>query len=60
MDCNEFAFQHIIRFSFCLVGGRQQQGCQIFLGTTYQNGKNVLNNHKIFKTATKIDQMVIK
>jgi hypothetical protein len=23
------------------------QGCQIFLGTTYQNGKNVPNNQQI-------------
>jgi hypothetical protein len=29
------------------------QGCQIFLGTTYQNVKNIPNNHKIFKMATK-------
>jgi hypothetical protein len=28
------------------------QGCQIFLGTTYQNGKNVPNNHKIDQIVT--------
>jgi hypothetical protein len=29
------------------------QGCQIFHGTTYQNGKNLPNNHKIFQMAAK-------
>jgi hypothetical protein len=29
------------------------QGCQIFLGTTYQNGKNIPNGHKIYQMATK-------
>jgi hypothetical protein len=29
------------------------QGCQIFLGTANQNGKNVPNNHKIYQMATK-------
>jgi hypothetical protein len=28
------------------------QGCQIFLGTTYQNGKNIPKNHKIYQMAT--------
>jgi hypothetical protein len=37
------------------------QGCQIFLITTYQNGKNVPNNHKIYQMAVQyVDQMVIK
>jgi hypothetical protein len=31
----------------------QVNGCQIFPGTTYQNGKNILNNHKIYQMATK-------
>jgi hypothetical protein len=30
-----------------------QQGCQIFPGTTYQNGKNIPNNHNIYQWATK-------
>jgi hypothetical protein len=30
------------------------QGCHIFIGTTYQNGKNIPNNHKIYQIATKI------
>jgi hypothetical protein len=41
--------------------------CQIFLGTTYQNGeKYIPNNHKMYQTAlnlpigSKIYQMVIK
>jgi hypothetical protein len=34
------------RGGFFLMTGRRQ-GCQIFLGTTYQNGKNVPKNHKI-------------
>jgi hypothetical protein len=28
-------------------------GCQIFLGATYQNGKNIPNNHKIYHMSTK-------
>jgi hypothetical protein len=49
------------------------QGCQIFLSTTYQNGKNMPNDHTIYQMATKytkwpqnisnaskVDQMVIK
>jgi hypothetical protein len=38
----------------------ENRGCQIFLGTTYQNGKNVSkwpqsipNGHKIFQMAVK-------
>jgi hypothetical protein len=27
------------------------QGCQIFLGKTYQNGKNVPNAHNIYQLA---------
>jgi hypothetical protein len=27
------------------------QGCQIFIGTTYQNGKNILNDHKMYQLA---------
>jgi hypothetical protein len=29
------------------------QGCQIFLETTYQNGKNIPNDHKMYQTAIK-------
>jgi hypothetical protein len=29
----------------------QQQGCQMFPGATYQNGKNIPNGHKIFQMA---------
>jgi hypothetical protein len=29
------------------------QGCQIFLATTYQNGKSIPNNHKKYQMATK-------
>jgi hypothetical protein len=29
------------------------QGCQIFLGTTYQHGKNLPNNHKIYQITIK-------
>jgi hypothetical protein len=32
---------------------RPDQGCQIFLGPTYQNGKNILNNHMIYQRPTK-------
>jgi hypothetical protein len=30
------------------------QGCQIFLGTKYQNKKNIPNDYKIYQIATKI------
>jgi hypothetical protein len=37
------------------------QGCQIRLGTTYQNGKNIPNIHnKRMPNGRKIDQMSIK
>jgi hypothetical protein len=26
------------------------QGCEIFLGTTYQNGKNMPNYHTVYQT----------
>jgi hypothetical protein len=41
---------------FVVLGGhyrRWEQDCQIFLGTTYQNGKSIPNNHKIYQMATK-------
>jgi hypothetical protein len=38
----------------------EDQGCQIVLGTTYQNAKNIPNKHKIYKMAVcKVDQMAI-
>jgi hypothetical protein len=38
-----------------------RQGCQIFLGKTYQNGKNLPNDHKIYQMTTKyIYQMTTK
>jgi gamma-glutamyltranspeptidase len=36
------------------------QGCQIFLGTTNQNGKNIPNDHKIYQLATKYTKMEVK
>jgi hypothetical protein len=37
------------------------QGCQIFLDATCQNGKNIPNDHKIYKLAVhKIDQISYK
>jgi hypothetical protein len=33
--------------------GNRLQSCQIFLSTTYQNGKNIPNNHEIYQMATK-------
>jgi hypothetical protein len=32
----------------------QGQGCQIFLGTTYQNGKNIPNNNKTYQMSKKL------
>jgi hypothetical protein len=29
------------------------KGCQIFLGTTYQNGEKYTNYHKIYQITTK-------
>jgi hypothetical protein len=33
-----------------------KQGCQIFLGTTYQNGENIQNDYKIYQMAIKYFQ----
>jgi hypothetical protein len=44
----------IYRFSFSGLAGRYQ-GCQIFLGTTYQNGKNTPNSLKIGQMAIYIE-----
>jgi hypothetical protein len=30
-----------------------KQGCQIFLATTYQNGENIPNEHKIYQMSTR-------
>jgi hypothetical protein len=41
------------------LGGGDVQGCQSFLGATYQNGKkcqmtiNIPNDHKIYQTTIK-------
>jgi hypothetical protein len=32
-----------------IIQVRASQGCQIFLGATYQNGKNIPNNHELSK-----------
>jgi hypothetical protein len=36
------------------------QGCQIFLGTTYQNRENLPNDHKMYQTGHKIFPIAIK
>jgi hypothetical protein len=37
------------------------RGCQILLGATYQNGKNVPNNHKLhLQNGHKIYRMAVK
>jgi hypothetical protein len=41
------------QFALWLRGPSGIQGCQIFLGITYQNKKNVPNNRKIYQKATK-------
>jgi hypothetical protein len=42
-------------------GAKKSQGCQMFLGTTYQNGKNIPNCHKLNQMATKyVYQMATK
>jgi hypothetical protein len=39
----------------------RQQVCQICHGTTYQNGKTIPIDHKVYEIATKyMDQMAIK
>jgi hypothetical protein len=35
---------------------RRCHGCQIFLGTKYQTGKNIPNYHKMYQMAIKIFQ----
>jgi hypothetical protein len=40
---------------------RRQQGCQIFLATTHQNGKKPIPNyHKIYQIATKYIKIAAK
>jgi hypothetical protein len=34
----------------------EKQGCQIFLGTKKQNGKNININQKIYQKATKYNK----
>jgi hypothetical protein len=43
-----FFFRSLFDSFSCL-----SRGCQIFLGTTYQKGKNVPNGHKIYQMAIK-------
>jgi hypothetical protein len=38
----------------------EDQGCQIFLAKTYQNGENIPNYHKMYSKAVKYCQMAIK
>jgi hypothetical protein len=33
-----------------------KQGCQIFLGTNYQNGKNIPNNHELYRMTIKYNK----
>jgi hypothetical protein len=51
---------HPIRFSLCQRPCRPNQGCQIFLGTRHQNGKNRPNEHKIDQMVTKYTKMAVK
>jgi hypothetical protein len=38
-----------------------EEGCQIFSGTTHQNGvKNIPNNNKIYQMVTKYTKMAVK
>jgi hypothetical protein len=67
--------EHLTVFVSCCQGEKQhffqlrRLGCQIFLGSTYQNGKNTPDNHKTCTytkrpqnrpNGLKIDQIVIK
>jgi hypothetical protein len=55
-------FQMVIKYTNILYSETLQhthkfvQGCQIFLSTTYQNGKNRPKDHKIYQVATKSTQ----
>jgi hypothetical protein len=40
-----------LRLLLCVDWGHK--GCQIFRGTTYQNGKNVPNGHEIYQMTVK-------
>jgi hypothetical protein len=44
---NAFAAKELVYYFGYLL----RQGCQIFLGTAYPNGKNIPNDHKIYQTA---------
>jgi hypothetical protein len=39
--------------NFWVVQTSWQQGCQILLGSRYQNGENIPNDHKIFSMPVK-------
>jgi hypothetical protein len=51
---------------FCDAGDGRIKGCQIFLGTTYQNMKNLPNDQQVYQMAINIPnghkmcQMAIK
>jgi tetratricopeptide (TPR) repeat protein len=36
------------------------QGCQILVGATYQNGRNIPNHYKVYQKAVKINPKEIK
>jgi hypothetical protein len=45
-----FIYAQLRYFFSCTV---HVQGCQIFLDTTYQSGKNIPNGHKVYQMAMK-------
>jgi hypothetical protein len=50
-----------IRGEFKSWQAASRQACQIFLGTTYQNGANIPNYQEIYLTAIcKINQIAVK
>jgi hypothetical protein len=36
---------------FSKLSACEKEGCQIYLGTIYQNGENIPNGHKIYQSA---------
>jgi hypothetical protein len=48
--CQQSKLKLFSKSSIMKTGKRTfRQGCQIFLGTTYQNGKNIPNDHKMYQ-----------
>jgi hypothetical protein len=51
---------NVLKTMFSDEETRLRQGCQIFLGTTYQKGENIPNYHKIYRMHIKYTKIAVK